>query len=114
MDATLNYKSVGHHLARSPDKQKGVWRYSFPVNLTQEASATVCWPLLGHIRPACLQVDSGLQAMVILSEAGNVPHPGIVKDLDLEPNEIQQLMKNKTTWCKFVSAASTIPSKDDI
>ena len=29
----------------------------------------------------------------------------IVKDLDLEPNEIQQLMmKNKTTWHKFVSA----------
>ena len=36
----------------------------------------------------------------------------IVKDLDLEPNEIQQLMKNKT-WRKFLSAASTIPSKDD-
>ena len=37
----------------------------------------------------------------------------IVKDLDLEPNEIQQLMKDKTVWRKFVSAASTIPSKDD-
>ena len=37
----------------------------------------------------------------------------IVKDLDLEPNEIQQIMKNKITWRKFVSAASTIPSKDD-
>ena len=35
----------------------------------------------------------------------------IVKDLDLEPNEIQQLMKDKTVWRKFVSAASTIPSK---
>ena len=35
----------------------------------------------------------------------------IVKDLDLEPNEIQQLMKNKTTWRKFVSDASTIPSE---
>ena len=32
----------------------------------------------------------------------------IVKDLDLEPNELMQLMKNKTTWRKFVSAASTI------
>ena len=37
----------------------------------------------------------------------------IVKDLDLEPNEIQQLMKDNTVWRKFVSAASTIPSKDD-
>ena len=41
-------------LARSPDKQKCVWQYSFPVNLAQEASATVCWPLLVHIRPVCL------------------------------------------------------------
>ena len=37
----------------------------------------------------------------------------IVKYLNLEPNEIQQIMKNKITWRKFVSAASTIPSKDD-
>ena len=27
--------------------------------------------------------------------------------------EIQQIMKNKITWRRFVSAASTIPSKDD-
>ena len=56
--------------------------------------------------------------MDILSETGNVYHlsgypDSIVKDLDLEPNEIQQLMKNKITWRKFVSAASTISSKDD-
>ena len=53
---------------------------------------------------------------LILSEAGNVPttYPdSIVKDMDLKPNEIQELMKNKITWQKFVSAASTMPSKDD-
>ena len=50
----------------------------------------------------------------IISEAGNVPHPDrIVKDRELEPNEIQQLMKNKTTWHQFVSGASAIPFKDD-
>ena len=37
----------------------------------------------------------------------------IVKDLDQEPNQIQQLMMNTTIWRKFVSAASTIPFKDD-
>ena len=37
----------------------------------------------------------------------------IVKDLDLEPNQIQQLMTNKITWRKFVLAASTIPSDDN-
>ena len=55
--------------------------------------------------------------MVILSEAGKgkkCTYPdSIVKDLDLEPNEIQLLMKNKTIWRKFVSAASIIPSKDN-
>ena len=37
----------------------------------------------------------------------------ISKDLDLEPNEVQQLMLDKLAWRKFVTAASNIPSKDD-
>ena len=37
----------------------------------------------------------------------------ISKDLDLEPNEVQQLMLDKLARRKFVTAASNIPSKDD-
>ena len=37
----------------------------------------------------------------------------ISKDLDLEPNEVQQLMLDKLAWKKFVTTASNIPSKDD-
>ena len=55
MDATLNYLEFW----KSPDKQKGVQRYSSSVSLSQEATATVCWPstVCAHIRPACLQID---------------------------------------------------------
>ena len=66
--------------------------YSF---IYQPVSKLICWtPSYGHSKRGrkCTTPDS------------------IVKDLDLEPNEIQQLMKDKTVWRKFVSAASTIPS----
>ena len=54
---TVTQKSAGHQLAGSPDKQKGVRRYSSPVSLIQKASSTVCWPLFAHIRPTSLQLD---------------------------------------------------------
>jgi len=37
----------------------------------------------------------------------------IVKDIGLEPTEIQQLMKDRATWHQFAATASGIPSKDD-
>ena len=59
---------------------------------------------------------SGLQSEGHVShDRKSTTYPdSISKDLDLEPNEVQQLMLDKLAWMKsFVAAASNISSKDD-
>ena len=104
---------------RSPDKQKGVWRYSSPVSLTPVSLRKRRLQFAGH----CLRTtDQPVSKLIFWTPSyGHSKRGGkrttypdsIVKYLDLEPNEIQLLMKDTTSWRKFVSAASSIPSKDD-
>ena len=50
---------------------------------------------------------------ILWQEIHHLYPDSISKDLDLAPNEVQQLMLDKLAWRKFVTAASIIPSKDD-
>ena len=68
----------------------------------------------------CLRTaDQPISHLVFWNPPGGHPNRGrrkmsytdtITRDTNLNPNETQQLMRDKATWHHFIKAASTIPS----
>ena len=71
----------------------------------------------------CLRTaDQPISHLVFWNPPGGHPKRGrrkmsytdtITRDTNLNPNETQQLMRDKATWHHFIKAASTILSKDE-